>query len=111
MQLYTSWSIRPNPEDQINRKLNDRKNDQMTEKPLPNRFRHPTDQSGLMPILTLLLNSVIRFLFIRSSGFGPMGSPIIQRSFQFYVTALEKPTAVECAMAAHSKKGNYCIAL
>ena len=28
----TSWSSRPNPEDQINRKPDDRKNDQMTKK-------------------------------------------------------------------------------
>ena len=30
--FFTSWSSRPNPENQINRKPDDRKNDQTTEK-------------------------------------------------------------------------------
>ena len=32
MVIPKSWSIRPNPEDRINRKPDDRKNDQMTKK-------------------------------------------------------------------------------
>ena len=51
--IQTSWYLRPNPEDQINKKLDDRKNDQATKK----------GKKNIRP------NSTVLNLIIRSSGF------------------------------------------